>query len=131
MLERRNMLNELMVKVHEQGLLKLGLATVITQENQMELSDFLVLTREILEEEIFFGTFQLKHSLSYLAEHFNQNNGKSVISIIKNDRNIEFKIITSKIHSRHFSQKEFRVYVSYKPISISFSKLIQRDLNLF
>ena len=76
MLYRKDTPNQLFELVEKQGLHKRSLFKPIKDLNQNELSDF-KLTKKILEEEINFGTFQLKHSLSYLAEHFNQHNGKA------------------------------------------------------
>ena len=116
MRETINKPNKVMELVLEQGLHRKSLFTPITDLNPNELSDFPKLTKSALEEEINFGTFQLKHSLSNLAEHFNQHNGQAELSFNKQDSGE--KIVTCKIHSRHFSTKEYRVYVSYQPFDI-------------
>ena len=77
MLYRKDTPNQLFELVEKQGLHKRSLFKPIKDLNQNELSDFPKLTKKILEEEINFGTFQLKYSLNYLAEHFNQHNGKA------------------------------------------------------
>jgi hypothetical protein len=116
MLYRKDTPNQLFELVEKQGLHKRSLFKPIKDLNQNELSDFPKLTKKIFEEEINFGTFQLKHSLSYLAEHFNQHNGNAELSI--NIQDSGEKIVTCKIHSRHYSTKEYRVYVIYQPIDL-------------
>ena len=120
MCERKHAPNDLMTLVLNDGLHKKSLFTEIKLHNEQELGDFPKLTKNVLEEEIIFGSFQLKHSLSYLAEHFNDD---VAISIIREKKDSDFKIITTKIHSRHYSKKEYRVYVSYTPDFAHISKL--------
>ena len=86
------------------------------------MKNFPKLSKNTLEEEINFGTFQLKHSLSYLAEHFNQHDGRAKLSI--NHQETGEKIVTCNIHSRHFSKKQYRVYVSYQPLKSSSTESI-------
>ncbi|CAF0918056.1 unnamed protein product [Brachionus calyciflorus] len=85
--------------------------------NDVDLvQDFPRLSYEYILENITFGSYQLKQSLGYLAEHFDIN-GKlimkkdkhnSVIILKKNSR-----VIKGKIQSRHSWSVNYKVNVSY------------------
>ncbi len=76
-----------------------------------ELEDFPRLSVEILKNEIMFGSYQINHSLSYLADNFKKQNG---MNILINDHLIQgMKIITTKIQSRHRAKNEYLVYLNY------------------
>ena len=64
-----------------------------------------------LKNEIMFGSYQINHSLSYLADNFKKHNGMNIWIY---DHLIQgMKIITSKTQSRHRAKKEYRVYLNY------------------
>lgn len=83
-----------------------------------DLNDFPSLSLDVLVHKIAFGTYQMRNSLSYLAEHFNENGGKFEASVYY-DIKSSLKIITARIQSRHSSSKnpnnKYKVYVSYAP----------------
>ena len=65
--------------------------------------------------------------MSYLAEHFHDDKS---ISFNKNKQESDFKIVSTKIHSRHYSKKENRDYVSYIPVgSIPLKSEISLNVN--
>ena len=69
--------NTLEVLVREKSLHKKSLYKRIENES---LVDFPKLTREVIINQITFGTYQLKQSLGYLAEHFNKGDLEIMIN---------------------------------------------------
>ena len=79
MLLCRNKENELSDLVSENGLHRKSQFVEIAC-NETELADFPKLSIERMQNEITFGSYQLSHSLSYLAEQFAKNDIFSLFS---------------------------------------------------
>jgi hypothetical protein len=78
-----------------------------------KVDDFPNLPLELLKKRITFGSYQLKQSLSYLAEHLN-NNGKYEILINRQNSILgSSKIIQANIQSRHSNAVKYKVYIKY------------------
>ncbi|RMZ97971.1 E3 ubiquitin-ligase RNF213-like, partial [Brachionus plicatilis] len=83
-------------------------------ENHL-LNDFPRLSYDFILENITFGSYQLKQSLGYLAEHLDKN-GKLIIKINK-QTSLNFKpdtkVLMGRIQSRHSGAITYKVFVSY------------------
>ncbi|RNA22087.1 Vacuolar sorting-associated 13C [Brachionus plicatilis] len=79
------------------------------------LNDFPRLSYDFILENITFGSYQLKQSLGYLAEHLDKN-GKLIIKINK-QTSLNFKpdtkVLMGRIQSRHSGAITYKVFVSY------------------
>ncbi len=76
--------------------------------------DFPKLTKELIQSEITFGSYQLRQSLGYLDEHF--KNGKYDIMISKDIEDFQDgKLIYAHIQSRHKNNTKYKCYVKYLP----------------
>ncbi|CAF1110288.1 unnamed protein product, partial [Brachionus calyciflorus] len=84
-------------------------------ENVCFLDDFPRLTNELIILNITFGTYQIKQSLSYLAEHIKTNGMYKILVKKFEDSSCKHneKIFYSVIKSRHSSSTKYDVYVKY------------------
>ena len=82
--------------------------------NTTDITDFPKLNYEMIKNELTCGSYQLKTSYSYLAEHFKKN-GKYVILAYTKNSSDENKIILSKIQSRHINRIQYNVIIEYIP----------------
>ena len=85
--------------------------------NGHSIIDFPRFSIEKIKTSITFGSFQLKSSLSYLAEHLKKN-GNYAIYVSENEyRNNGKKILMAKIQSRHINRIEYQIVIEYVPHS--------------
>ena len=88
-----------------------------------QLNDFPRLDLEIIKNKITFGSYQLKMSQSYLAEHF-ASSGDSKLFIDKDFKSKnEYKRIIFKIQSRHSNNLKHKLVIQYKPDDIDESNI--------
>jgi hypothetical protein len=115
MFQKRKQENKLKELVEKHHLHRKSLFIEI-QNNEIEFVNFPKLSVETMQNEITYGSYQLSHSLSYLAEHFNQNGSYLIFSCKQPITDDGSKIISTKIQSRHTSSKKFRVFIHYMPL---------------
>ena len=80
-----------------------------------EVTDFPRLDIETIKTKITLGTYQLKQSLSYLAEH-QKENGNYTIEVFtdKNKALGNYTLLRSRIQSRHSGTTKHNSYVTYE-----------------
>ena len=85
--------------------------------DSVDINDFPKLSIEFIKSEITFGSYQIKMSKSYLAEHFKAD-GKYAL-YIKKDFKIEdnIKTIMCIIQSRHSNAAKYFTFIRYIAIS--------------
>ncbi len=82
--------------------------------NSTEINDFPRLSLDTIKMKITLGSYQIKMSKSYLAEHLKQN-GKYTIYIKKDFQiNQHFKTLMCIIQSRHSNAKKYYLFIKYK-----------------
>ena len=97
--------------------LQLHKKSLYTKINAADIADFPKMDRLCIVKNITLGSYQLKQSLSYLAEHLNQN-GKYEILVAKENLKVkDLRILQACIQSRHANSSKYRVYVKYIPNS--------------
>lgn len=108
MFNKKDYTNELMKIVLDKGLHRKS-QMVNIKNLEEELTDFPKLTLECIKNHITFGSYQLNHSLSYLAEHFTKNNGRCNASVSEVATSDSSKIVTAKINPviRHHESIEY------------------------
>ena len=78
------------------------------------VTDFPKLTKEDIISHITFGTYQIRQSLSYLAEHMNEN--KYDIMVADKIGNYEdSKLLYAHVQSRHINAVKYKCYFKYLP----------------
>lgn len=83
-----------------------------TKLDSSQIPDFPVLSL-VESKNITLGSYQLKQSLSYIAQHLNENDNKGyIIEVYKEPSEY---IVRARIRSRHQSQAKYLVYVQYDP----------------
>ena len=87
-----------------------------TRIESCSLVDFPVLTKEMIKSNLTFGTYQLKQSLSYLAEHLYNGKFELLINKEKIDKDGK-KILFAEIQSRHRNAIKYRSFIKYSPYS--------------
>ncbi|XP_065675501.1 uncharacterized protein LOC136091722 [Hydra vulgaris] len=81
----------------------------------LDLNDFPKFSIDDMRKYITFGSYQIKQSYSYLAEHLNKN-GIYIILIDKNIQQVQnYKLISAEIQSRHSNATKYRLYIKYLP----------------
>lgn len=101
--------NELQLEVKQKGLHKKSLF----EEIKIEIfKDFPRLTEEEIKRFITLGSYQLKQSLGYIAEHMNSNK-KFVVTQSKSLKLFDKPIIKVQLQSRHKNRTKYRTYVKY------------------
>jgi hypothetical protein len=118
MFEIRKKENKLKDLVEQNNLHRKSLFIDI-HNNDLEFECFPKLSIETIQTEIAYGSYQLSHSLSYLAEHFNQNGSYLIFSCKQPITDDGSKIISTKIQSRHSNLKKYRVFIHYMPLICS------------
>ena len=88
--------------------------TSFQEIDHIDITDFPKLNYEIIKNEITCGSYQLKTSYSYLAEHFKKN-GKYIRYAHKHNANTKNKVILSKFQSRHIKRTQYNVIIEYIP----------------
>lgn len=105
-----NNVNSLSIEVEENNWSKKTRPFAPLSSN--DLLDFPEMT--LTDLEIFFtGSYQLKQSISYLAEMLDENDSL-VVSYLKEMPNI----IKFEVRSRHINSKTYKCYIHYEPNSI-------------
>jgi hypothetical protein len=112
MLETLNQPNELKQTINK---LKLNRSNKYTQLRLAIIEDFPKLEYEDIKNDITLGSYQLNQALSYLAGHLNENGEYEVFINDKIESIKPFKILLSKIESRHVNKCEYNVYIKYLP----------------
>jgi hypothetical protein len=115
MMEKSKSANELMEFVKVKHLNRKSVF-VLVKCLKKELASFPRLSLDCLKNEVTFGSYQLKHSLSYLAEHFDIY-GRYQVFLFNQPLNDGTKITSIRIPSRHSSTTQYRVYLRYLPSS--------------
>jgi hypothetical protein len=96
-----NIVDKYWIKLDERDLLKI---------NAHSINDFPVLDIETLKNKITLGSYQLKNSFGYLSEHFNKN-GKLQIYLKKTSVEIDEKLFTVRIQSRHMRGTSYKLII--------------------
>jgi hypothetical protein len=112
MLETLNQPNELKQTINK---LKLNRSNKYTQLRLAIIEDFPKLEYEDIKNDITLGSYQLNQALSYLIGHLNENGEYEVFINDKIESIKPFKILLSKIESRHVNKCEYNVYIKYLP----------------
>ena len=108
-LNSTNTLGELITKN------KLHLKSKLLKIDKLLIDDFPLLLESTIQKEITIGSYQLRQSLSYLAEHFNTN-GKYLIFGNKESQLIgDSKLIHMQFQSRHSNRTKYKTYIKYFP----------------
>ena len=90
---------------------------------QSQLNDFPKLDLEIIKNKITLGSYQLKMSQSYLAEHFASSGDRKLFIDKDFESENEFKRIIVKIQSRHSNNMKHKLVIQYKPDDIDESNI--------
>ena len=76
--------------------------------------DFPQINLEDIKTNITLGSYQISQSIGYIAEHF--KNGKYEIHVNKESKSFkDFKLLRTKIQSRHVKSCKYKVFVKYFP----------------
>ena len=87
--------------------------TTFTRIDANDIDNFPKIDIELIKNKITFGTYQLKNSYGYLAEHLKKN-GRYEIFVNKNNLK-NSNVVLSKIQSRHINRTEYHVVIEYIP----------------
>ena len=79
------------------------------------INDFPKLDMETLKNKITYGSYQLKNSLSYLSEHFNQHGQIEILVKKTTVKDEKINIISALIQSRHIKRTKYRLIIVYSP----------------
>lgn len=81
------------------------------------ITDFPRIDRVTLKKKITLGTYQLKQSLSYLAEH-QLENGNFTIEVFSDKKRIldsKSRLLRARFQSRHSGATKYKSYITYMP----------------
>jgi hypothetical protein len=87
------------------------------------ICDFPKLDYDTIKNNITLGTYQLRQSLSYLAEHLNES-GDYIIEVFDDKTNVldsNVKLLRTRIQSRHSNATKYNSYITYKPNTNNFN----------
>lgn len=94
---------------------KLHKKSLYERMDGLSISDFPKLSKEEIISYITFGTYQLRQSLSYLAEHMKED--RFDIMVAKERLDFEGgKLLSAHIHSRHKNAVLYKCYIKYLPL---------------
>lgn len=85
-----------------------------TRLTEASINDFPTLDIDDIENNITLGSFQVKMSLSYIAEHQNEH-GNHEFYLKREDFDDHSKLIYSVVQSRHRNSTKYQVLIQYKP----------------
>ena len=92
--------------------------------NGYNIEDFPRYSIENIKKFITFGSFQIKSSFSYLAEHMKEIGYYDIFINESNNKYEDRKVLLAKIQSRHIKRTEYHVVIEYFPHSSN-----EKDIN--
>ena len=87
-----------------------------------EINDFPRLDINTLKNNITFGSYQLKNSFGYLAEHFDKNGTLNIL--LKKNCLKDENVLSVKIQSRHKEQTKYKIVIVYSPSEDDVSSIL-------
>jgi hypothetical protein len=89
------------------------------------ISHFPKIDKETIKNKITLGTYQLKQSLNYLAEH-QRENGNFTIEVFADKERIfhsNRRLLRARLQSRHLGRTKYNTYITYWPNEDSIDKI--------
>ena len=118
MMEKVNEKKALERLIRRHNLTSIASFTELSHQN----IDFPVLTVDELKRYITYGEYQIEESVGYIQENFQKN---SYFHILLCEKVVDdTKVLCCNFFSRHKSQKQFCVYVQYKPNEQSYNAIV-------